>query len=469
MVARIALVLLCALGLELAGNLVLHRIEMRLLVSRDDSRVIAAQLVEAERVAAGIPQAARAARMRALSRPGLALNWVPATVITDFSPSLEPLAAMRARLAGAAPRLDGDRLRLSLLPSPVPGRRDLIGALRLADRTFVTFRVTPFLGAPLPLVTIVAFHLLLMALVLGVALAMVRALVRPLRTLAEAADATGRGRLGRIEPEGPDEVRRVAIAFDAMQTRLLRMMEDHAQALVAVSHDLRTPIQRLKLRASLLGDDEAQQTIVDDLAEMERFIDSTLAYVRSGEEEPVRLIDLSALLATVVDDAGDAGADIRFDGPDTLDLPGRPLATRRMIDNLVGNAARHASRTAVTLSVRGDRAIICVDDDGPGIPVERRAEALLPFHRLDPARGSASSGGAGLGLPSALRTAQALGGTLELDEAPMGGLRVRIDLPLAGPVSPAPPPGPAHASARASAGDALRPLRHSRRSNGSPA
>ncbi|WP_346247500.1 ATP-binding protein [Sphingomonas rustica] len=469
MVARIALVLLCALGLELAGNLVLHRIEMRLLVSRDDSRQIAARLIHAEQVAASVPQAGRAARMRAISAPGLALNWVPATVITDFSPSLEPLAAMRARLAGAAPRLDGDRLRLSLLPSQAPGRRDLVGALELSDGSFVTFRVTPFLGAPLPLAMIVAFHLLLMAMVLGVALAMVRALVRPLRTLAEAADATGRGRLGRIEPEGPDEVRRVAIAFDAMQTRLLRMMEDHAQALVAVSHDLRTPIQRLKLRASLLDDDEAQSGIAGDLSEMERFIESTLAYVRSGDEEAVRLVDLSALLATAVDDAGDAGAQIRFDGPDELGLPGRPVALRRMIDNLIGNARRHAARIVVSLIADKDRATILVDDDGPGIPPDHRAEALLPFHRLDPARGNGLGGGAGLGLASALRTAAGLGGTLTLGEAPLGGLRVRIDLPLSGPVSPASRRGPAPASAPASEGDAPRRPRHSRRSNGLPA
>lgn len=429
MVGRIALVLVGAVALEFAGNVALQRWQERELVPEVQVARIAARLTLAERTALASHPKHRGRRLQDLAGDGATLNWVPRSVITDYSGSFERLAALRARLVQAAPALAGRELRLTLMPSAKVGERDLLGAIQLADGSYVTFRVGPYLGAPPAPGTVMLLHLLLIAIVLGLALAMVHALVRPLRTLAAAADATGRGRTGTIIAEGPPEVRRVATAFAAMQQRLLGAMADQTHALVAVPHDLRTPIQRLRLRAALLADGDERDAIRDDLAEMEHFIESTLAYVRSGEEEAARLVDVAAIVATAVDAAADLGAAIDWHGPDELPATVRPLAVKRILANLIDNGRRHAARIVVTLAdAPGDRFVLTVEDDGPGIPPDRRAEALLPFRRLDGARGR-SAGGAGLGLAIAVKAVEAMEGTLTLGDSALGGLAVRVDLP----------------------------------------
>ena len=429
MAGRILPVLLLALALELLGNVALHRWQERELRSDRDIAALAQRLVAAEAVVLAAPEADRGRRVHALDRDQLSLNWVPRTVIADYGASFAQLASLRDRIVRFAPRLADRELRLTLMPSAAgKGQRDLVGALRIGDGSYVTFRLSPYLGAPPAATTIVLLHLVLMAVVFAAALVMIRALVRPLRNLAEAADRTGDGGVGPIVAEGPAEVRRVATAFSAMQARLLKAMDDHTQALVAVSHDLRTPIQRLRLRASLLHDGEARDAIGADLAEMESFIESTLAYFRSGEDEPVRLIDAAAMLSTIADTAGDLGDPVSYRGPDSLSVMGRPVAIRRIVANLLDNARRHADRIELTLTEGAPGWFhIDIDDDGPGIPPARRDEALLPFRRLDSARGQ--GGGAGLGLAAAQKSARVMGGTLVLDDSRLGGLRVRLSLP----------------------------------------
>lgn len=429
MVGRIALVLACAVLLELLGNVALHSWQERELVPAERIERIAARLVEGERVALANPPRDRERLMHDLTGDGVALNWVRRTVITDFSAAFAQLTATRARLVRAAPTLAKRELRLTLMPSADAGARDLVGALRLADGSYISFRVSPYLGAPPHPATIVLLHMLLMATVLGVALLMIHRLVRPLHKLAEAADATGTRAVGVFEAEGPPEVQRVATAFAAMQARLLQAMEDQTQALVAVSHDLRTPIQRLRLRASLIADSEARDAIAADLIEMEHFIESTLDYVRSGEDERARLVDVAAIVSTLADGAADMGDDIACHGPDECVIATRPLAIKRILGNLIDNARRHAGRIELTLDDGDpDHIVILVEDDGPGIAPESRAEALLPFRRLDSARGR-GAGGAGLGLATALKIARAMGGDLLLDESRLGGLAVRLILP----------------------------------------
>lgn len=435
LVGRILPVLLCALALELLGNVALHRWQERELRSDRDIAALAGRLVAAESVALAAPDADRGRRVHALDHAldhaQLSLNWVPRTVIADYGASFAQLSSLRDRIGRFAPRLADRELRLTLMPSAAgKGQRDLVGALRIDDGSYVTFRLSPYLDAAPAATTIVLLHLLLMTLVFSMALAVIRALVRPLRNLAEAADSTGDGSVGTINVAGPAEVRRVATAFSAMQARLLKAMDDHTQALVALSHDLRTPIQRLRLRASLLRDGEAQEAIGADLAEMESFIESTLAYFRSGEDEAVRLIDAAAMLATIADTAADLGDDVRYHGPDSFPVMGRPIAIRRIIANLLDNARRHAGRVDLTLVEAGGepgRFHVDVDDDGPGIAPARREEALLPFRRLDSARGQ--GGGAGLGLAAAQKSALVMGGTLTLSDSALGGLRARLTLP----------------------------------------
>ena len=436
MAGRILLVLVAAILLELIGNLALQRWQERELLSDKEIAQIASRLSAAERSALTHHPHDRSERLRGLGESDLSLNWVPHTVITDFSASFAQLQSLRGRLVQAAPQLKAREFRLTLMPSAERGERDLVGALRIADGSFVTFRLSPYLGAPPDPRLVIILHLLLVAAVLGVALVMVRALVRPLSDLAEAADRTGGGRASPIAVDGPAEVRRVATAFSAMQDRLFRAMDDQTQALVAVSHDLRTPIQRLRLRAALLRDEDIRDAMGDDLAEMESFIEATLSYFRSGEDETRRLIDAAALVATVVDTVADLGDNIAYRGPDELIVTTRPVTIRRILANLVDNARRHAERIEMTLSTDGSgRFTIDIDDDGPGIPSDRRAEALLPFRRLDEAR-AREAGGAGIGLAAAHKAAVSMGGTLTLRDSALGGLGVSLSLPC-GATSPA--------------------------------
>ncbi|MDK2760926.1 MAG: HAMP domain-containing protein [Sphingopyxis sp.] len=426
---RIRLVLVAAILLELIGNFVLHNWQERELLPAHEAREIASRLSDAERVALDLRRRDRGERMRELGGDDLSLNWVSRTVITDFSPSLAPLKRLRERIIQESPNLAASDLRLTLMPSAKRGERDLVGALQIADDSFITFRVSRYLGAPPDSRLVLFLHLLLVSTVIGAALVMIRALVRPLDNLAAAADLTTGGRAGPIAIDGPVEVRRVATAFAAMQDRLIRAMDDQTQALVAVSHDLRTPIQRLRLRTALLRDEEARDALADDLAEMESFIEATLSYFRSGEDEALRLIDAAALLITVADTAADLGEDIAYNGPDEFLATTRPVTIRRIIANLIDNSRRHAGHIELTLRADGpDGFAIDVDDDGPGIPVDRREEALLPFRRLDDAR-PRGAGGAGIGLAAAHKAAESMGGSLILRDSPLGGLGVTLSLP----------------------------------------
>jgi two-component system osmolarity sensor histidine kinase EnvZ len=232
---------------------------------------------------------------------------------------------------------------------------------------------------------------------------------------------TGKGRRADIHVRGPGEVRRVATAFRAMQTRLMRVMEDHTQALIAVSHDLRTPIQRMRLRASLLRDGEARDAMTADLADMEKFIGSVTAFIESGTDEEPRLVDLAAIAMTIVDNASDVGARIEYDGPDSMPMRLKSLAMKRALGNLVENACRHADRVQVVLRA-GERIRISVEDDGPGIPSDRREEVFLPFHRI-------GGSGSGLGLAIVRNAVTKLEGDATLGRSGLGGLSATITLP----------------------------------------
>lgn len=212
-----------------------------------------------------------------------------------------------------------------------------------------------------------------------------------------------------------------------MQARLFRTMDDHTQALVAVSHDLRTPIQRMRLRSALLADDEARDGMALDLQDMEKFIGSITGFIQSGLEEEARMVDLAAMTMSVVDNVADAGFDIAYDGPDSFPVLLKPLTMKRALANLIDNACRHGSRIRVVLQA-GDAIMLSVEDDGPGIPADRREQALQPFQR-DLVEGAAQTGGCGLGLAIVKNAAVALDAEVELGESRLGGLAARIVLP----------------------------------------
>ncbi len=267
------------------------------------------------------------------------------------------------------------------------------------------------------------------ALVLfGIAALFLRNQVRAIRRLANAAEAFGMGRdRDPIKPEGATEVRQAAAAFNRMQARILRFLAQRTEMLAGVSHDLRTPLTRLRLALAVLPatpalrDDIADMTA--DVAEMERMIGGYLAFARGEGAEQAQPVDLAAMLEEVAAGARRAGADIVLDAPPGLVVNLRPDAARRAMTNLVDNARRYAGRIRLA-ATQMDRAVqLTVDDDGPGIPPDRREYVFRPFE-------SGAGGGTGLGLTIARDIVRAHGGEIMLEDSPMGGLRARLRLPI---------------------------------------
>ncbi len=266
------------------------------------------------------------------------------------------------------------------------------------------------------------------ALLFVVAALFMRNQVRAIRRLATAAEDFGIGRdVGPIRPEGATEVRQAAAAFNRMQDRIRRFLVQRTEMLAGVSHDLRTPLTRLRLSLEMLPPtEELQQDIQEmtaDLAEMERMIGAYLAFARGEGSEQAEPVNLSTLLDDVAAGARRAGASVTLTAPRDLNLSLRAGAVRRAITNLVDNASRHARHVLLTAEGQGRSVLVTVDDDGPGIPAERRESVFRPFE-------SDTAGGTGLGLTIARDIVRAHGGDIVLGKSPMGGLRAQIRLPV---------------------------------------
>ncbi len=264
----------------------------------------------------------------------------------------------------------------------------------------------------------------------AVATLFMRDQVRPIRRLAAAAENFGKGRdVPDFKPEGAAEVRQAAAAFNLMRDRITRQITQRTEMLAGVSHDLRTPLTRMKLQLALLGDGPDAADLKADVAEMEKMVDGYLAFARGeGAEQPVPT-DLAQLLGDVVNGAVRDGAAIELEAPAGLMVALRPDAFRRCLANLIANAQRYADRIAVAARRSGQTVEITVDDDGPGIPADRREEAFKPFFRLEGSRNPAT-GGIGLGLTIARDVARGHGGDLVLETSPLGGLRALVRLPV---------------------------------------
>ena len=263
-----------------------------------------------------------------------------------------------------------------------------------------------------------------------VSVLLVRWLTGPLRRLAQTADGIGRGHIVPVPHNGPEEVQRLAQALDAMQTRITRLVDDRTQALAAVSHDLRTPITRMRLRAGFLDDADTQTRMEADLDEMEGMIAATLAYLQGEAESEIRqLTDVGVLSSTLCDAAADAGGSVSFDGPVHLDFLCRPVALRRAISNLIVNAVSYGETARVTLTTGREGLRITVDDDGPGIAPDELERVFQPFYRLEASR-NRGTGGVGLGLTISRQAILEQQGTLTIENRPEGGLRAIILLPF---------------------------------------
>ncbi|MGY6284315.1 ATP-binding protein [Methylorubrum extorquens] len=267
-----------------------------------------------------------------------------------------------------------------------------------------------------------------------------RALTAPLAGLAAAAEAFGTAEEPPPLPKrGPEEVLALARALDRMRTRLLRLLDDRTQMLAAISHDLRTPITRLRLRAEFIEDERAREMTLRDLDQMNGLVESALSYVRDGQGAPgegqTTLIDLASVVQTVCDGFSDIGAAVSLERTRHVLVRGRPDDLQRAITNLVDNAVKYGGGARLVMGPAGssDHPGVAVEviDDGPGIPDAERSAMLQPFVRGDRARNLDSASGFGLGLSIVLAIVEGHGGRLTLENRPGGGFCARIELPLA--------------------------------------
>ena len=263
-----------------------------------------------------------------------------------------------------------------------------------------------------------------------VAIIFMRNQIRPIKRLAAAADALGKGRdVRNFKPEGATEVRQAAAAFLKMRERIQRQINQRTEMLAGVSHDLRTPLTRMKLALDMLGDGPEVEELMTDVAEMETMIEGYLAFARGEGAEAVAPTDLTRILNETVAGARREGAEVLLEAAPGMTLPLRPNAMRRCLANLLSNARRHGTRIWVRAERRGGSIEILVDDDGPGIPPAAREDVFKPFFRLDSSRNQAT-GGAGLGMTIARDVVRSHGGDVTLGDSPHGGLRVVIRLPV---------------------------------------
>ena len=271
------------------------------------------------------------------------------------------------------------------------------------------------------------FVLLLVATTLGlllVSVLLLRGLARPMIDLAFAADAFGRGQEREFKPTGASEVRLAGTSFLKMRSRIERFVDQRTNMLAGVSHDLRTPLQRLKLHLALSDDTEDNREARRDVAEMEAMLDGYLDFAKSDSVEHTDRVRLSELLRETADAHGIGDVEIGADGEVEI----RPVAFRRALDNLASNAVKYAPTQRLALRRDGDDFVISVEDSGAGIPPDMREEALKPFSRLAEGRNQ-NVEGTGLGLAIARDIARTHGGTLRLGESEMGGLKAELRVP----------------------------------------
>jgi signal transduction histidine kinase len=302
-------------------------------------------------------------------------------------------------------------------------------AVRFPDGYTAVFRVTRLArGAPLPRGLFV--NLVLLVIVMIAALFVIaRSITRPLSELARAADSVGRDlRQPRLAENGARELRHAARAFNTMQDRLQRYLDSRSRVLAAMSHDLKTPLTRLRLQVEMLDDSAAQVKLGKQLDEMESMVHGALALFRGlDDNEAFAQLDIDALLATLQSEFAEMSAPVTVEGHALRPIMGKPLALRRCLTNLIDNAIKFGARASVSVE-DGAALVIRVRDDGPGIPEDQLERVFEPFYRLESSRNRAT-GGTGLGLSIARDVIQAHGGSLTLRNLPMRGLEATVTLP----------------------------------------
>lgn len=330
------------------------------------------------------------------------------------------------------------RYMMGGMAGAVPIGRSLRVSFQLGDGSWLNFTAPTEVEAPFWSLRFVLSLTVMALTVIALSAWVVRRLTAPLAVFARAAERLGRDvNAPPLSETGPREVRQATRAFNEMQRRLRKFIDDRTRMIAAISHDLRTPITRMRLRAEFVEDPEQQAKMLNDLQEMETMISSVLAFARDeAAVESRKTVDLVALLEGVCADAAEAGRPVHFEakgesegeGENAITLSCQPMALRRAFANLIDNAIKYGGEARVALVATNGEATIRIDDHGPGIPEDERERVFAPFYRMERSR-SRETGGAGLGLAVARTIVRAHGGDIALSDLPEGGLRGAITLP----------------------------------------
>ena len=338
-------------------------------------------------------------------------------------PRREVLVEVRRHRAGPppGPLPMGDEPRWS---------HDMRLFVALTDGSWLSFAAGDPVEGPFRLLRFALWMAAIVGVIAVLSVWAARRLTAPLARFADAAERLGvDGEADPLPEAGPKELRAATRAFNRMQGRLRRFVADRTQMLAAISHDLRTPLTRLRLRAELVDDPEMQRKMLSDLDEMESMITATLAFARDdARREPRGPLDLADLLQSLCEDRSDAGQSAAYEGPVHSVVDARSVALRRAFANLMDNAIAYGGGCRVRLMPEEGQVRVEIDDDGPGIPPEQMEKVFAPFYRLDPSRNKAT-GGVGLGLSTARTIVRGHGGDITLANRPEGGLRATVTLP----------------------------------------
>ena len=421
---RLLAILLMVAGIDFAANTFLFDSATTTALRQEDAARIGEHLVVAARAVAREGPERREDAARALSTPRFSLAWSRAASIGEAPVGPAPLYD---QIVDTNPELVRAGQALSVKQSG--DDKAIVGTLTLADGSRLAFRT--YAGdVRMQLSIWQILPMLLPTLLLGgLAWLLFRATIRSLQTLIKALRHIETPGPHRLPEHGPDEVRRLIRAFNQMQRRIQRQQAERTQSMLAIGHDLRTPLARLQLRLdSAPLDDEARAELERDIAEMRHLLESLQAFVDTGAQQiPPQRIDIAIMAATLVDTAADQGHEATYHGPESLEIVAHAVSIRRALSNLIENALHYAGQVRVAVAASATGVEIRIEDNGPGIPEDRMQDVFQPFFRLDTAR-ARDTPGMGLGLPIVQEAIRLEGGTLDLVNRAEGGLAAIIHL-----------------------------------------
>ena len=430
--ARTALVLLLGIGLVHVASLWTYQHSLTREAELADQARLADRLLTIKRSVMRVPAAEREAVAHDLSGGPIEAHWSRNEHAIPRGPGSAEWASLGARLRELAPELAEEGLIIGANRKLEDDPHLALISMKLPDDTWVNVSLVSWSPrAPSGHGALLSTTLMAAGAIL-VSVFLVRWLTQPLSRFADAAKHFYRSpEIVPVAESGPREVRALASSFNDMQRRIARLIDDRTQALAAVSHDLKTPITRLRFRVDEIADPAARAAAEADLDDMERMLDQTLAYLRGDRaDEEIKVVDLVAILETVTGDLADAGRPVELEGASSAVLPGRRLALKRAFANLIDNALKYGVSARVRVADAADEVEVAIEDRGPGIPDADMERALAPFVRLEPSRNQ-ETGGFGLGLTIAQAIIAGHGGRLALANRPEGGLQVLVRLPKA--------------------------------------